>query len=268
MRLISFEPFRTLGLPGVTYLKPEDMFRRRAEIAAADWVLFPEEWQLNPLLYALQVRVFPSVPSYRFGQDKVQLTRALWAFCPEHVPETRILAATPEAANDVLEIFALPFVVKDPRSAQGRGVHLIEGRRALFSLLPRLPVLYAQEYLEIARDLRVVWVGDQVVCAYWRWGRDGFHHNLAQGGEADFRDVPQAPLALVARVARHFGVDHGGFDLAEVCGHWYFLELNLRFGTAGLSQLGLALGPLILNYLIAQTGPNDHPGAPPLRAAV
>lgn len=268
MRLISFDPYRTLGIPGLTYLKPEEMFRRRAEIAEADWVLFPEEWQLNALVYALKVRVFPSVPSYRFGQDKVQFTRALWALCPERVPETLILPATPEAMARVWETLTFPLVVKQPRSSMGLGVHRVEERRDLTTLLPSLPVLYAQEYLEIQRDLRVVWVGDEVICAYWRTGGDGFHHNIARGGLEDYEGVPEEPLRLVAEVARHLGVDHGGFDLAEVRGHWYFIELNTRFGNAGLGRLGIDLGARILSHLRAHSSPGDHPGHPPLDAVV
>jgi ribosomal protein S6--L-glutamate ligase len=33
-------------------------------------VLFPEYWQINPLVYALKKRIFPSVPTYHLGHDK------------------------------------------------------------------------------------------------------------------------------------------------------------------------------------------------------
>jgi ribosomal protein S6--L-glutamate ligase len=49
VRLLSFDPYRTLGMTGVTYLKPEHMFARRELITAADMVLFPQTWQLNVL---------------------------------------------------------------------------------------------------------------------------------------------------------------------------------------------------------------------------
>lgn len=266
-RLVSFDPYQTLGMAGVTPMKPEEMFRRRAEVAAADWVLFPEEWQLPALVYALKCRIFPSVPSYRLGQDKVQFTRALWALVPEHVPDTLILPATPEGAEQALEHFWLPLVVKEPRSAMGVGVHRVESRRELLALLPRLSLLYAQEHLDIDRDLRVVWVGEGVAAAYWRVGGDGFHHNLARGAAVDFGDVPPEPLALVARVATALGIDHGGFDLARVGSHWYFLEVNLRFGNAGLRQAGVRTAPLILDYLAART-PQDDPNLPPFGVAV
>ena len=266
-RLVSFDPYQTLGMAGVTPMKPEEMFRRRAEVAAADWVLFPEEWQLPALVYALKRRVFPSVPSYRLGQDKTHFTRALWALVPEHVPDTLILPATAEGARRALDHFCLPMVVKEPRSAMGVGVHRVETRSELLALLPRLSALYVQEYLEMDRDLRVVWVGDRVVAAYWRVGGDGFHHNLARGGAVDWEGVQPGALALVARVATALGIDHGGFDLARVGSHWYFLEVNVRFGNAALRQAGVRVAPLIRDYLAGQAPPLD-PELPPFGVAV
>jgi hypothetical protein len=37
-------------------------------------------------------------------------------------------------------------------------------------------------------------------------------------------------------VARHLGIDHGGFDLTEVGGHWCFLKPNTHFGNAALGR--------------------------------
>ena len=267
IRLVSFDPLRTLDIPGVSTMKPDEMFRRRDEVAAADWVLFPEEWQLNALAYALHARIFPSMPSYRFGQDKVQFTRALWALCPKHAPTTLILPATEESVTRVVDELDFPLVVKRPRSSMGVGVYKVNERRDLLNLLPRLEVLYAQEYLDIDRDLRVVWVGDEVVSAYWRTGGDGFRHNIACGGEADFDDVPPLALELVAQVANGLGIDHGGFDLAQVGGHWYLLELNLRFGNTALRCVGVSLAPLILRYLERCTDPRGNPGRPPFGIA-
>jgi ribosomal protein S6--L-glutamate ligase len=268
MRLITFDPYRTLGLPGVVPMKPEEMFRRRAELQAADWLLFPEEWQLNALVYALRARVFPSVSSYRFGQDKIQFTRALWALSPESMPETLILPAGERGMEQALEQFSLPLVVKQPRASMGVGVHLVEERVHLRRLVQDLEVLYVQEYLEIERDLRVVWIGDAIVTAYWRVGGDGFHHNISRGGSESFEDIPQEPLRLVERIARALGIDHGGFDLAQAGGQWYFLELNVRFGNIALTRRGIRVEERILEYLERVTAPRgNHPDRPPFRAA-
>jgi len=259
-RWITFDPYRTLGLAGVDYLKPELMFREQQRLRAARGVLFPEYWQVNTLLYGFGKRVFPSPASYHLGHDKAEQTRALWALCPEHVPHTAIHAATPAALEQILDEFAFPLVAKELRNSMGRGVHLLDGPRALRAYAERNPVLYVQEYLPLQRDLRVVFVGDEVATAYWRhMGADGFHTNVAQGGTVDFAGVPTEALALVRWVARGLGVDHAGFDVAEVEGRYYFLEFNVRFGNQGLREHGVDLVGLIRRYL----GMDDEPPREP-----
>ncbi|MGB7433743.1 MAG: hypothetical protein WA921_14870, partial [Ahrensia sp.] len=267
LRLVSFDVFRTLGVSGVMPIKPDEIFARVDELKAADWVLFPQEWQLSTLVHALHCRVFPSVPSYRFGQDKVQFTRAMMALNPARMPETLILPLTPQAVQTAIDRFGFPFVVKHPKSARGEGVFRIENRSQLTELLPSLDVLYAQECLEITRDLRVVWIGDRVVTAYWRQNAEGFHNNIAMGGVVDFEDVPAEPLELVRFVATQLGIDHGGFDLVESDGHWMFLEVNVRFGNTGLKAAGINLAQIIEDWLVQNTPHTNDTDDDPLPLA-
>jgi len=62
----------------------------------------------------------------------------------------------------------LPFVAKIPKSSMGEGVFLIENQTDWNRYLQLTQAIYAQEYLSIDRDLRIVWVGDQIVGGYWR----------------------------------------------------------------------------------------------------
>lgn len=96
MQLVSFDIFRTLGLPDTTVIKPEHFLHHKAELEQADWVLFPEYWQLNALVHGLKCRVFSSEASYRIGHDKVEMTRAFQTVAPEHTPWTLIEANGPE----------------------------------------------------------------------------------------------------------------------------------------------------------------------------
>ncbi len=250
MHLITFNPFRCLDIPGTQYLKPERFYFHIEELRQADWILFPEYWQVNALHYGLHRRIFPSIASYHLGHDKVEMTRALWSVAPAHVPQTLILASTEGVVEYVLEQFALPLVAKEARNSMGRGVFLIESRAALREYAARVETLYVQEYLPITRDLRVVWVGNRVICAYWREGAEGaFHNNVAQGGQLCFEGIPTEALDLVTRVARELGIDHAGFDLAEVDGHFYFLEFNVLFGNMGLRELGITTGAAIMEHL-------------------
>lgn len=269
LSLVTFDVLRTLDIPGIHFIKPEHWFRHKDAIRAADWVLFPEYWQVNPLVYGWKKRIFPSVSSYHIGHDKVEMTRAFQAVCPAHLPHTRILPATESGVAEVLDEFAFPLVAKEIRNAMGRGVHLIENRRELMSYAERNPEMYIQEYLPIDRDLRVVYIGQRVAGAYWRRAADGrFHNNVARGGRISFAGVPDAAPALVEDIARQLNIDHAGFDLARVDDHWYVLEFNVRFGTRALNARGIRAGPVILDYLQRQSWPPGEPGHPRLPEAV
>jgi ribosomal protein S6--L-glutamate ligase len=201
------------------------------------------------------------------GYDKVEMTRAFTAVAPEHCPRTLILPASPAGAEEAMEELGFPFVVKHPRSSMGRGVELVESRADLHAWIGTAEVLYAQEYLPSNQDLRVVWVGDQVVTANWRRGGDGFRHNFARGGELAFEDIPHPALELVTRVATVLGIDHAGFDLAVIDGWPYLIELNCLFGHAGIKARGIRLAPLILGYLERILRPGSEPAPPANQAA-
>lgn len=252
-------------MPQVMVLKPEHMFGRRDALLAADWILYPRLWQVNALVYGLKRRIFPSVSSYHLGEDKVEMTRAFWSIAPDHVPHTLILPACEESVQQVLDTIGLPVVVKEPKAAEGRGVRRIDRKSELYAYaaLPDVQTLYAQELLPIDRDLRVVWIGDRVVGAYWRVAALGaFHNNVARGATVSYDEIPLAAVRLVERVAFELGVDHAGFDVAMVDGHPYLVEFNTLFGTAGLEGQGIAPGPVVYDYLLRRSRPPELPTKP------
>lgn len=255
MRLISFDPFRTLGLPGVRYIKPEHMHRHLDELKAADWLLFPEYWQINTLHYVLKRRIFPSLGSYHLGHDKVEMTRAFQAACPAHVPPTEILASTPANVRDLLDRWHFPFVAKTPRASMGLGVFLIETREQFEHYAQTNEVLYVQALLPIERDLRVVLTGQEIVAAYWREG-SGFHNNVARGGRVRTdMPVPDSALDFVRDLAGYLDINHAGFDVAWVEGQPLLLEFNRLFGNQGLPGLQQRITAAMRSYLLGEGPP-------------
>lgn len=263
--------YRALGIPGVRYIKPELALQQLDELRQADWILFPEHWQVNTLTYALKKRLFPNPATYHLGYDKIEMTRAFQSIAPAHVPQTLILPSSDYDSESVGEL-GFPLVAKEPRNSMGKGVFLIEDRRALREFAARNSVLYLQEYLPITRDLRVVYVGRRAIAAYWRIAAPGtFHNNVARGGSISFDDVPAAAIALVEKLAAELGINHAGFDLAEVDGHFYLLEFNILFGNEALNQRGISVARHIWEYLQSEdaTPPVEPtpPIMPPIRPA-
>jgi ribosomal protein S6--L-glutamate ligase len=258
MRLVSFDPFRGLGL-AQQFVKPEHWLRELPLLRAADVLLYPQSWQVNGLCHVLRKEIFPNLASYRLGWDKIEMTRAFQLAVPDALPETLILPANELGAEQALDLLGLPLVVKEPRNSMGRGVALIQSRSELLRWVDRAEILYAQQYLPNTGDVRVVWVGRQVAAAYWRRNAQGFHNNVARGGEIDFSGVPAAAVELVQRTAPLLGVDHAGFDVMMVDGHALLLEFNVLFGNDALNQAGIDLKPLILDYLASAYRPPLQP---------
>ncbi|MGP4080363.1 ATP-grasp domain-containing protein [Pseudalkalibacillus sp. R45] len=255
MKIVTFNPFRTIGIPGIQYIKPELMFREQASIKNADVILFPEHWQVNSLVYGLKKPIFPSVESIHLGHDKVEMTRALWTVSPEHVPYTEILGNSKRNIDYILETFPFPFVAKESRNSMGRGVFLIHSEEEFIEYAENNSTLYVQEFLEMDRDLRVCVVGEEVIAAYWRSGENQFHNNVAKGGSISFHDIPEDALKLTIEVARELNINHAGFDLAVVDGRFYFLEFNTLFGNEALRARKINLEEKIFQYLLMQFRP-------------
>lgn len=249
MNVISFNPFRTIGIQNQHYIKPENMFLEKQRIEEADLCLFPENWQVNSLVYGLKKRIFPSIQSIQLGFNKIEMTRALWSVVPEHVPKTMILGRNRDTFQKVLDEFPFPFVAKEIRSSMGRGVFLIENEQQFREYSDQNPTYYIQEFLPIERDLRVCIVGEKAIASYWRENKDTFKNNVAQGGRIYFDDIPSEAVEVAVRTARTLGIDHAGFDLIVVDNHYYILEFNTLFGNQGFQELNVSVEQEIANYL-------------------
>ena len=215
MKLLTFNPFRTLGMTGISYIKPDHMFKKIEDIRGADALLFPEKWQVNSLVYGLNKKIFPSIQSIQLGFDKIEMTRAFWSLSPDLMPYTEIAGSSKQTIERILDTFPFPFVAKEVRSSMGNGVFLIRSREEFLNYAEKNDVLYVQEYLPIEKDLRVVYVGNSVVSAYWRVGGESFLNNVAQGGKLSFHGIPDEALQLVDQTAKALGIDHAGFDVVE-----------------------------------------------------
>lgn len=168
MKQVSFDAFRTLRLPETNYIKPELFFTHLARVKEADGILFPEYRQVNPVVFALKRRIFPSLASQMPGHNKIEMTRAFMSVAPEHVPWTLMAPNEPVSAEHLWQRMALPFAARIPKSSMGDGAFLIENRADWQHYLNLTPSLYVQELLPIDLDLRSLWVSDRMLGGFWR----------------------------------------------------------------------------------------------------
>ena len=260
MNLISFNPYRTLGIPNITYIKPENIFKEIDKIKEADYILFPEYWQINFLVYGLGKKILPNINSFHLGHNKIEMTRALLATFPENVPYTRIMGRNESAislnVDTIEEELGYPCVAKEIKNSMGQGVFLINNRFELKKYINNNEILYIQEELPIDRDLRVVYIGNRVVAAYWRIASEGcFHNNVAKGGTYSFENIPLQAVDLVDRIAKTLGINHAGFDVVVVGDRFYILEFNILFGNEGLRNLKISVEKIIYEHVLADLTP-------------
>lgn len=255
MHIVSFDPFQTLGMPNTRNLSSHNFFKDISLLMQADWILYPEYWQVNTIHYVLNKRIFPSIATYHLGHNKLEMTRALLAMVPHFVPETYILPNTVENRERFTrEVFSFPFVAKDFKNSQGKGVYLIENREQWSTYCENSEVLYAQELLPIDRDMRLVVIGKKVIAGYWRLQEQGlFHTNVSRGGIVSHEEIPSQAVSLVEWVAQKMDINHAGFDVAQVNGHYYIFEFNRLFGNQGLREKGINLTEIVYDYLLEET---------------
>lgn len=254
MKLVSFNALRTLYIKEAYYIKPEHFFKEKDKIKEANWILYPEYWQINSLVYGLKKNIFPNISTYHLGHNKIEMTRAFMTICPQNIPYTEILGNTPINREYILDMFPFPFIAKDIKNSMGYGVYLIEDKKQFNSYCDKNDILYIQEKLPINRDMRITYLGDEIIASYWRiGGENSFKNNVAQGGSISYDNIPPEALSLVDMVAKSLDINHAGFDVAEVDGHYYIFEFNVLFGTKGLIAKSIKLDELILRYLQKQT---------------
>lgn len=263
MKLVSFNALKTLHIKEAYYIKPENFFKEKDKIKEADWILYPEYWQVNSLVYGLKKKIFPNISTYHLGHNKIEMTRALMTVCPQNIPYTEILGNTPVNQEYILDMFSFPFIAKEVKSSMGYGVDLIEDKKQFRSYCSKNDILYIQEKLPIDRDMRITYLGDEIIASYWRvGGENSFKNNVAQGGSISYDNIPSKALSLVDMVANALDINHAGFDVAEVDGNFYFFEFNVFFGTKGLLNKSIKLEELILHYLQKQTPSLPDPNSP------
>ncbi len=212
--------------------------RQQQLIRTASKVYYPSSFYAE-LFHTIGIKIFPSIHTYRYAQDKIGQT-ALFQLAGIAHPRTRVFYGKKQKES-ILEHFDLPVVAKTARgSAMGRGVFLIRNPRQLRRYCSQHHVAYIQQYLPVDRDLRVVIIGGKVVLAYWRLAAFGeFRSNVARGGRISFEKIPLQAVEFALQVASTCKWDDVGIDVCCWENSFYVLEANMKYGRQGFVQAGI-----------------------------
>jgi len=167
-------------------------------------------------------------------------------------------ANSPDDTKDLLEfVGGAPVVIKLLEGTQGVGVVLAETPQAAESVIEAFSGLGAnfmvQEFIKEAKgaDIRCLVVGDKVVAAMKRQGKEGeFRSNLHRGGSAGLIKITPEERSTAVRSANVMGLNVAGVDLLRSNHGPVVMEVNSSPGLEGIEKAtGKDVAALIVEFI-------------------
>jgi ribosomal protein S6--L-glutamate ligase len=167
-------------------------------------------------------------------------------------------AHAPDDIQDLIKMVGgAPLVIKLLEGTQGIGVVLAETKQAAESVIEAFLGLkvniLVQEYIKEAggADIRCFIVGDRVVAAMKRQGKDGeFRSNLHRGGSASLVRITPEERSTAIRAARTMGLNVAGVDLLRSNHGPVVMEVNSSPGLEGIeSATGKDIAGLVIQLI-------------------
>jgi len=158
------------------------------------------------------------------------------------IPKT-IFSRETDAVEDLVEQIGTPFLIKVAKGTHGRGVVLVDSKRAAKSVIQAFYVenvsILLQEFIEEAsgEDIRAFIVGGKVVASMQRKSLgDDFRSNIHMGGSAEEIKLTAKEKQAAVKAAKAMGLDICGVDLIRSDRGPLVLEVNSSPGLRGIEQ--------------------------------
>ena len=173
-------------------------------------------------------------------------------------------AHNPDNIEDLIaEVGGAPLVIKVVEGSQGIGVVLAETDNAARSVIQAFMGLNAnimvQEFIQEARgsDIRCFVIGEQVVAAIKRQGREGeFRSNLHRGGSASAVNLTPEESNTALLAAKVMGLSVCGVDILRSNRGALVMEVNSSPGLEGIEKAsGLNIAGLMIEYIEKNSDP-------------
>ncbi len=168
-------------------------------------------------------------------------------------------------ADDIIEMLGgAPVVIKLLEGTQGLGVVLGETENGAKSIIQAFAGLDAnflvQEFIKEAEgeDIRCLVIGDRVVAAMLRRGKEGdFRSNLHQGGTAEATRITPTERSIAVAAARAMGLNVCGVDLLRANHGPVVMEVNSSPGFEGIeAATGIDVAGKVIEFIEKHAKPN------------
>jgi ribosomal protein S6--L-glutamate ligase len=174
------------------------------------------------------------------------------------VPKTIVVNRFEYLDTAIKKIGGFPIIIKTPFGSLGKGVAIVESRRALHSAFdmlltsPDFSSLLIQEYVEEAegKDIRVYIVDRKIVAAMERMAIGGeFRSNLAKGGEGKIAKLSKKEAEIAIAAARAFNLNVAGVDILRTKHGPVVMEVNCNAGLEGITEVtGINVAAKIVEF--------------------
>ncbi|MBU1446149.1 RimK family alpha-L-glutamate ligase [Patescibacteria group bacterium] len=176
------------------------------------------------------------------------------------VPNTIVVKRFEYLDIAIQKIGGFPIIIKTPFGSLGKGVAIVESRRALnssFDMLlmsPQFSYILIQEYVEEAggKDIRIFVVDGKVVAAMERASASGdFRSNLAQGGNGVVAKLSKREEEIAIAAAESLRLKIAGVDVLRSKHGPVIMEVNCNPGLKGITEVtGIDVAGEIVKYAV------------------
>ncbi len=189
-----------------------------------DFVLyFDKDKYIGQLLEKSGIRVFNTSQATALCDDKMQTHVALAGHVAMPTTLSGALCYTPNGIinkhylQKAVDTLGLPLVVKQCYGSFGEQVYLAQNFEQLQSIVQKIKHTnyIFQQYVQKSsgKDLRVIAIGKQAVCAILRQNANDFRSNVALGGVGVAVQITPQIAQICQKVATVLDLDYCGIDI-------------------------------------------------------
>lgn len=214
------------------------------------------------IVHQLEVLGYPVIQTYTSLVRAKNKLRTLQLLTGKHIPVPRTLVVRRFEYLDtaIKRIGGFPIIIKTPFGSLGKGVAIVESRRALHSAFDMLLTsndfnsLLIQEYVAESegKDVRVFIVDGKVVAAMERdaQGND-FRSNIALGGVGTPAKLSKREKTIALAAAEALRLKVAGVDLLRSKNGPVVMEVNCNPGLEGITEAtNIDVAKLIVEYSV------------------
>jgi len=207
----------------------------------------------------LKKPVFPNMNQYYAYNDKIKQKEIIDYLKLPHIP-TKI-SLDKEESLKIIKKAKYPVIIKDSYWDSGYGVYKVDTKKEAEKIVNKIfkngykntkDYLYIQDFQKnIKKDLRIITLGNKVSTSYWRISENDWKHNITQGADYSFKNIPSEAEKLCLDISKKMNWHWMAYDILMVGGKPKILEWTCNFACKAPIRHGLDIRDNLIDYAIS-----------------